>query len=134
MRKSSNLFCIFHGPCFADDGDFDLAGIGHLFFDARTDIFSEHLGFAFADFFGNDDYADLSAGLQGKAAFHPGEVMGDIFQLFKTFEIKFGGFTAGTGAGSTQRIADIDENIVEGFRFDFTVVGSNRVSMKAWLR
>jgi hypothetical protein len=54
--------------------------------------------------------------------------VGDGLQLFQTFQVQFGSLTAGTRTGSTESIADIDENIVERFRFDLAVVSRNRMN------
>ena len=48
------LFSVFDRTGLADDGNFDLTGIGHLFFDAGADIFGKHLGITFTDLFRSD--------------------------------------------------------------------------------
>ena len=67
VNRRPALLRVLNRASLADDRDFDLTGVGHLFFDAGTDVFGEHLGIAFTDFFRSDDDADLATCLKSEA-------------------------------------------------------------------
>ena len=83
--KRSVLLRVFDGTGFADDGDFDLTGIGHLFFNAGTDIFGKHLGIAFTDLLRSYDDTDLASGLKCEAGFNTVEFICNFLKFFLRF-------------------------------------------------
>lgn len=121
------LFRVIHGTGFADHRDLDLSRIVHLFFDPSADVAAEHLRLRFGNLLRLNHYADFSACLKCKAGFHAGELIGDIFKLFKTFEIQLCRFASGAGARGAESIAGIGKDRINRGSFHFFMVRCNRI-------
>src|SRR5262245_10693894 len=87
------------GAGFAEDGDFDLAGILQFVLDAARDVFREPDGFLVGDAFALDQDANLAARLQREGFGDALERVGDAFELFEALHVRLEDVAARAGAG-----------------------------------
>ncbi len=126
-RTLRRLFRGFGVALFADDGDFDDAGVLEFVFDSLADRAGDFARFLVVDFRRANDDADFATRLDGVGFQNAGQIRGDLFEAFEALEVVALGFGAGTGAGGGKGVCGNEETGVNAFGGDFLVVGGDGV-------
>jgi len=112
---------------FADDRNFDRAGITHFLLDLFFDFASDDVGLRIVDFVWFDDDADFASSLDGKRLFNTSDRIGDFFQLCQAFDIVFKRFTTGTRSCGRERIGGRYQHTNDGFGFGIAVMAFDAI-------
>ena len=110
-----------------NEGDFDLAGVLHLFLDPLGDVVGDLLGQAVVDVLGVDDHADLAAGLDGVGLLDALEGGRDAFELLEPLDVAFEALASGAGPAGADGVGGEDDGRVGAGGFDVAVVGGGGV-------
>ena len=122
------LLGVGDGAGFADDGDFDLAGVGHLVLDLGGDLTREGLGLSVGHLVGTDDDSQFTTSLDGVGLGDTGIAHGDGLKVVETFDIGLYDLTTGTGTGSGDGIAHLHDGGEECLHLHLVVVGSDGIA------
>ena len=100
----------------------NLSRILEFLFDFAGYVAGQELGLGVVDFFGFDEDADFSSGLQGEGFLDAGECLDEVFEFFQALDEAGGCFSSGSWAGAGEGVCRDAEGGVEGGAFDGSVV------------
>src|SRR3954471_3487681 len=107
-----------HCSRLPDQHDLDLARILELGLDAARNLFGERRHSRVVHFFGSDDDAHFTAGLDGEDLLDAAIARRDLLETLETLHVRFKRFASGARSRTRDRVRGLDE-----YR-DFGLVGN----------
>ena len=122
------LFCVIDGAGFADDGDLDLTGVGHLVLDLTREVEAEFRSIHVVDLVSTYDDTQLAACLDSVGLDNSGVGHGHLLELLEAVNVGLDDLAAGTGAGTADGIANLDDGGDEVVHLSLVMVSTDSVA------
>ena len=122
------LLGVVYRPALTNNVDLDLSGVFHFALNFVCHFTGNDLHVIVRNLLGLDHNTDLTAGLNGVGLFNAAKALGNLLQLFQTFDVVFKVFSACARSCRRNGIGCLYQHRNDGFGFHVAMVRFNGVN------